>query len=213
MTTDTHSFISELKRRNVFRAGAAYVVLAWLVVQVADVILDAFEAPSWLMRGVIITLAVGFPITLFVAWAFELTREGLKRTAEVELEDSITFQTGRKLDLAIIGVLVIALSWFALDKFVWQTSEGADRNSLAVMPFEIISDDVAPFFAQLSGDLARLVKRSAQVRLASDDAVLALPDVGDIIGSSARLGVHYLITGTIDATTSGVGLQVSMFDG
>lgn len=206
-------FLEELKRRNVVRAGAAYVVLAWLIIQVADVLLDAFAAPLWLMRGLIIALAIGFPVTLFGAWAYELTREGLKRTEEVQLEDSITFQTGRKLDLSIIGVLVIAVALFALDKFVWQPGEDNDSNSLAVMPFEIVSDDVAPFFAQLSGDLVRLVKRSSQVRLASEDAVRALPDIRDFVGNSARLGVRYLITGTIESAGSGVALQVSMFDG
>ena len=206
-------FISELKRRNVFRAGFAYVVLAWLVVQVADVMLDAFDAPAWLMRGIIIAFAIGFPITLFGAWAYELTREGLKRTADVEPEDSITFQTGRKLNFTITGVLVVAVAMFAIDKFVWQPDKGSDVQSLAVLPFEIVSADVAPFFAQLSGDLVLILKRSSQLRLASDDAVLALPDVGDFVGSSARLGVRYFIAGAISSTSTGVGLQVSMFDG
>ena len=206
-------FTAELQRRNVVRAGAGYVVLSWLIAQVADLVLEAFSAPSWILQGLIIGLAIGLPVTLVGAWVYELTRDGLKRTEEVELADSITFQTGRKIDFAIIGVLVVALSWFALDKFVWQSGEDSDSNSLAVMPFEIISDDVAPFFAQLSGDLARLVKRSPQLRLASDDAVRALPDIRDFIGNSARLGVRYLITGTIESMGGGVALRVSMFDG
>lgn len=207
------SFLSELKRRNVFRAGATYVVLAWVVVQVADVLLDAFSSPAWVMQGTIIALAVGFPVTLVGAWVYELTRDGIKRTEEVEPEESITFQTRRKLDFAIVGFLVFAVAWFAVDKFVWQKGEGNDNQSLAVMPFEIVSGDVAPFFAQLSGDLARLLKRSPQLRLASDDAVLALPDIADVIGNSTRLGVRYFIAGSIRATTGGVGLNVSMFDG
>jgi len=206
-------FVSELKRRNVFRAGAAHIVLAWIVVQVADILLDAFEAPTWIMRGLIIALAVGLPVTLFVAWAYELTREGLKKTEDVRLEESITFQTGRKLDFIIIGVLLVAVSLFALDKFLWQQSEDGGVQSLAVLPFDIVSDDVAPFFAQLSGDLALILKRSSQLRLASDDAVLALPDVRDFVGSSARLGVRYFVAGAISSTSAGVGLQVSVVDG
>lgn len=209
----TQEFIAELKRRNVFRAGAAYVVLSWLLIQVADILLEAFMAPQWVMRTAIIALAIGLPVTLVVAWAYELTREGFKRTEEVELADSITFQTGRKLDFTIIGVLAVTLAWFALDKFVWQTANDSDSDSMAVLPFEIISSDVAPFFAQLSGDLARLLKRSPQMRLASDDAVLALPDVRDLVGNSARLGVRYLVAGTISSRGNGVGLKVSMFDG
>ncbi|MDH3842276.1 MAG: hypothetical protein OES35_15295, partial [Chromatiales bacterium] len=127
----TQKFIAELKRRNVFRAGAAYVVLSWLLIQVADILLEAFMAPQWVMRTLIITLAIGLPVTLVVAWAYELTREGLKRTEDVELADSITFQTGRKLDLTIIGVLAVTLTWFALDKFVWQTENDSDSDSIA----------------------------------------------------------------------------------
>jgi predicted membrane channel-forming protein YqfA (hemolysin III family) len=89
------NFLSELKRRNVVRAGAAYVVLAWLVIQVADILFETFAAPIWLMQGLVIALAAGLPVTLVGAWVYELTREGLKRTVEVDFAESITNQTRR----------------------------------------------------------------------------------------------------------------------
>ncbi|MDH3334932.1 MAG: tetratricopeptide repeat protein, partial [Gammaproteobacteria bacterium] len=206
------NFLSELKRRNVVRAGAAYVVLAWLVIQVADILFETFAAPIWLMQGLVIALAAGLPVTLVGAWVYELTREGLKRTVEVDFAESITNQTRRKLDFVIVGVLITAVAIFAVDKFVLQPGNAERNYTAAVMPFEIISADVAPFFAQLSGDLARLLKRSSQMRLASTDAVDALPDIRDAVASSARLGVRYLISGSISSSVGSVGLKVSVFD-
>ncbi|MDH3984541.1 MAG: hypothetical protein OEV02_10120, partial [Gammaproteobacteria bacterium] len=168
--TSIQNFFAELKRRNVVRAGAAYVVLAWLVIQVADILFETFAVPNWVMQALVIALAIGLPIVLVGAWVYELTREGLKRTKEVELAESITFQTRRKLDFVIAGVLITAVAIFAVDKFVLQPGNAERNYTLAVMPFEIVSSDVAPFFAQLSGDLVRILKRSSQMRLASTDA-------------------------------------------
>jgi TolB-like protein len=210
--TSIQNFFAELKRRNVVRAGAAYVVLAWLVIQVADILFETFAVPNWVMQALVIALAIGLPIVLVGAWVYELTREGLKRTKEVELAESITFQTRRKLDFVIAGVLITAVAIFAVDKFVLQPGNAERNYTLAVMPFEIVSSDVAPFFAQLSGDLVRILKRSSQMRLASTDAVDALPDIRDAVASSARLGVRYLISGSISSSAGSVGLKVSIFD-
>ena len=99
------SFFDELKRRNVFRVGIAYVVVAWLIAQVADLVFDNISAPEWLMPALLFLLAAGFILALFFAWAFELTPEGLKKEKDVDRSQSITHKTGRKLDFVIIGVL------------------------------------------------------------------------------------------------------------
>ncbi len=111
------SFIAELKRRNVFKVGAAYVVMAWLIAQGVDVFLENFGAPDWVIKTILLLLVAGLPIALFFAWAFELTPEGIKKEKDVDRSQSITHETGRKLDFAIIGILLLALSWFAYDKF------------------------------------------------------------------------------------------------
>ncbi|HET6593074.1 MAG TPA: hypothetical protein VFG48_09195, partial [Xanthomonadales bacterium] len=111
------SLFAELKRRNVFRVGIAYAVTSWLLLQVVDVVVPVLELPEWVPKLILLLLAVGILPALIFAWAFELTPEGLKREREVDRTRSITSQTGRKLDFAIIAVLTVALAWFAWDRF------------------------------------------------------------------------------------------------
>ncbi len=103
------SLITELKRRNVFRVGVAYAIVAWLLLEVASVIFPGLHLPDWTLTFLIIVILAGFPLALIVAWAFEMTPEGIKREKDVEPAESITHVTGRKLDFAIIGLLAVAL--------------------------------------------------------------------------------------------------------
>ncbi|HMB58758.1 MAG TPA: hypothetical protein VKN35_02500, partial [Xanthomonadales bacterium] len=112
------SLFEELKRRNVFRVGIAYVITSWLILQLADIVLDNTPAPEWVMHVIMLLLVIGFPLALLFAWAFEMTPEGLKKEKDVDRSKSITGHTGRRLDFAIIAVLVIALGYFAWDKFL-----------------------------------------------------------------------------------------------
>ena len=83
------SLFKELKRRNVFRVGIAYVVVAWLVAQVVDLVLESFGAPSWVMKSLLVILAAGLPLAIVFAWAFEMTPEGIKREREVDRVEEI----------------------------------------------------------------------------------------------------------------------------
>ncbi|MEM1412860.1 MAG: adenylyl cyclase, partial [Pseudomonadota bacterium] len=112
------SFITDLRRRNVFRVGLAYAVVCWLLLQISDILIERIGAPDWVFPTLLMVLGIGFPLALLFAWAFEMTPEGLKRESEVDRSTSITPQTGRRLDRAIIVVLGLALAYFALDKFV-----------------------------------------------------------------------------------------------
>jgi hypothetical protein len=116
------SVYGELKRRNVFRVGIAYVITAWLLLQVIDVVAPMLGVPEWVPKSILLLLGVGFPIALLFAWAFELTPEGLKFERDVDRSQSVTHSTGRKLNYIIIAVLSIALALFALDKFVWNAT-------------------------------------------------------------------------------------------
>jgi hypothetical protein len=111
-------FIAELKRRNVFRVGVAYVIVAWILIEVASVVLPTFEAPDWVMKAFSFLLILGFPVALIFAWAFELTPEGIKRESDVDSDESTTRTKGRKLDFAIIGLLVIAVVFLVIDNYV-----------------------------------------------------------------------------------------------
>jgi hypothetical protein len=103
------SLIAELKRRNVFRVGVAYAIVAWLLVEVASVLLPTFKTPEWVMQAFSSLVILGFPLALIFAWAFELTPEGLKRETDVDPAESVRHLTGRKLDFAVIGLLAIAV--------------------------------------------------------------------------------------------------------
>jgi len=108
----------ELKRRNVFRVAIAYLAVAWLVIQVSDIVLDNIAAPEWLMKALLFFLAIGFPIAALFAWAYEMTPEGIKREKDVDRSVSITQDTGQKLNRTIIAVLVAAVGFLLVDKFM-----------------------------------------------------------------------------------------------
>src|SRR5215831_10846420 len=107
------SFFSELKRRNVYKVAIAYAVVAWLLMQVASQIFPFFEIPNWAVRFVVLLLIIGFPVALILAWAFELTPEGLKRT---EVADELPKKTGRShawiYVVIVAGATAVALLFF-----------------------------------------------------------------------------------------------------
>src|SRR5215475_10011501 len=114
----TMDLIAELRRRNVIRMAGLYLVGAWLITQVSSTVLPMFGTPDWLPRTIVILLAIGFVPTLIFSWIYELTPEGLKRDADIPPEQSVGQVTGRRIDFAIIAVLLVALVYFAVDKFV-----------------------------------------------------------------------------------------------
>ena len=121
------SFFEELKRRNVVRVGIAYAVAAWIILQLTDVVGEILELPPWGGKLILLMVAVGFFLSLFLAWAFELTPDGIKRESEVDREESIAPRTGRKLDRAIIGLLVVALGYF-----IWESRFKAPGEPLTM---------------------------------------------------------------------------------
>ena len=117
------NLFAELKRRNVIRMAGLYLVGAWLVTQVVGTVLPMFGAPEWMARSVVILLAIGFIPALIVAWIFELTPEGLKRDDEVPKEQSIAPKTARRMDRGLLLISLLALGYFAVDKFCWHQGE------------------------------------------------------------------------------------------
>ena len=152
-------FFEELKRRNVLRVAAAYVVAGWLLIEVAETTFPLFGFDETPARIVVIVLAIGFIPALIFAWAFEFTPEGLRKEKDVDRSLSIASHTGKKLDRAIIVVLTLALGYFAFDRFVLDPARDAEReetvakearsaalvesfgdHSIAVLPFVNMSD-------------------------------------------------------------------------
>jgi TolB-like protein len=229
------SFFTELKRRNVFRVGIAYVVTAWLLLQVADIVLDNTAAPEWVMHVIMLLLAIGFPLAVLFAWAFELTPEGLKKEKDVDRSQSLTRQTGRKLDLAIIGVLIVALAYFAWDKFAapGATSGPASEatvpagemaaepgapaaedelpeKSIAVLPFVNMSaDPEQEFFSDgISEELLNVLAKYPGVRVAARTSSFQFKGQNQDIGEIARLlKVRHVLEGSV--RKSGTKLRIT----
>lgn len=137
------SLFAELKRRNVIRVGAAYAAVAWLLAQVADTVLPAFDLPSGILQTTLIVIALGFPVTLVLAWIYELTPKGLRRTDDLPEAEKIVPLSGRGLDFTIIGCMSVAILFLVLDNYVWNRPDGDVAASIAILPFTTQVDDVS----------------------------------------------------------------------
>src|SRR5438046_9560500 len=143
------NFFAELKRRNVYKVAVAYAVVSWLLIQVATQVFPFFEIPNWAVQIVVVGPVIGFPIPLVLSWAFELTSEGIKR--ENEVDRKVARKTGRKLTAVVVVVAATAtgLMLFRLLHSQQAIERGKqaphvpeiDRKSIAVLPFENLSDD------------------------------------------------------------------------
>src|SRR6266704_2473903 len=159
------NFFAELKRRNVYKVAVAYAVVAWLLMQIASQIFPFFEIPNWAVRLVVLLLIIGFPVAVILAWAFELTPEGIKRAEDVDVSKSLTRKTGRKLDFSIIAVLLLAVGILVFQRLHPNVSPAVSSSlekSIAVLPFENFSENKAfAFFAdgvqdEILTDLAKI---------------------------------------------------------
>jgi TolB-like protein len=176
MSEPSLSFFEELKRRNVFRVGLAYVVTAWILAQVADLAMDNFGAPEWVMKSLLFILLMGFPLALLFAWAFEKTPEGLKLEKNVDRSRSITAVTGKKMDRGIIIALAIAVVFLLADKFMFQEpreSIGADSQQQAASPATGSESSEKSASVSITGDRAA----GAPAGATSDKSIAVLPFV------------------------------------
>ena len=217
------TLFNELKRRNVFRVGIAYVIAAWLIAQVLQLVFESFGTPDWVMKTVLVLLATGLPLVLFLAWAFEMTPEGIKRESEVDRSQSITSQTGRKLNSAITGVLVVALAYFIFDKFVLDASRDAALveatkqevseqpaevleapvemdKSIAVLPFVNISGDQEnEYFSDgLTEELLNSLARIKELKVTGRTSSFAFKGKNtDLREIGQTLGVAHILEGSV----------------
>lgn len=203
------NLFAELRRRNVFRVAVAYAVVAWLLAQVADVAFDNFGAPDWVPKSVLFILILGFPLAVFFAWAFELTPDGVKRERDVDRSQSITATTGRKLNRLIIIVLVAAVGFLLVDKFVLQPAPeatvagdapGEIDKSVAVLPFvamssgpddEYFADGVTEEILNSLAQLPDLLVTARTSAFAFKGMDLPIPEI------AAQLGVANVVEGSV----------------
>lgn len=220
------NFFSELKRRNVIRMAGLYLVAAWFLIQVAGTVLPMFGAPDWLPRSIVILLVIGFVPALIFSWVFELTPEGLKRDAEVKPERSIAPQTGRRMDRMIIAVLVLALGYFAFDKFFLapergktasgkEADAGVSAKSIAVLPFESLSEEKAnAYFADgIQDEILTKLASIADLKVISRTSTAkykSKPE--DLKTVSQQLGVAHVLEGSVQKAGEKVRVNVQLID-
>src|SRR4030095_6707719 len=141
------NFLTELKRRNVYRAAVAYGVVAWFLTQLTTQVLPLFEIPNSAMRVVVIALVVGFPIAMLLSWIYELTPEGIVRTEDLHPARARSVQraAGRILGFIIIGWLLLVIAMLLVGRlpFYGRTMESISQKSIAVLPLENLSEDKA----------------------------------------------------------------------
>jgi len=197
-------FIEELRHRNVIRVGIAYVIAGWLIAQVADLAADAFSAPEWFMQMLIIMLLIGLPIALFLAWAYELTPEGMKKAHEVPADAPKDPRSGRVLNVIIIATLSVAVVWLGWDKInapaVDQTASSTTDRSIAVLPFADFSPDGDhEWFADgLTEEILNSLARTPDLQIASRTSSFAFRGkTDDIPAIAAQLGVAHILEGSV----------------
>src|SRR5256884_1642260 len=208
------NFFAELKRRNVIRFAGLYLVGSWLLVQVASTVLPMFGAPDWLPRTVVILLAIGFLPALIFSWVFELTPQGLKRDEDVPPEESIAPQTARRMNRMIIAVLLLAVAYFAVDKFLLnprreksaarmsssESNAAANEKSVAVLAFANLSDDKgSEYFSDgISEELLTVLQKIPGLHVAARTSAFSFKGknaTAQEIGQ--KLGVAHLVDGSV----------------
>src|SRR5438552_6405904 len=221
------NFFAELKRRNVYKVAIAYAIVAWLLMQVATQVFPFLEIPNWAIRLVIMLIVIGFPIALVIAWAFELTPEGLKRTEDIDVSKSITRKTGRKLDFLIIGVLLAVVAILIFQrvhlKVPTPTSLIPEKSiaelpakSIAVLPFQNLSkDEENAFFAdgvknEILTDLAKI----ADLKVISRTSVMQYKNVStrNLPEIAQALKVAHVLEGSVQRSANRVRVSAQLID-
>jgi len=212
------SFFSELKRRNVYKVAITYAVVAWLLVQVGSILFPTFEVPSWVMKVYVTAIAAGFPVALVMAWAFELTPQGLKRT---EVADAAQEHSARGGWIAVIVITTaLSLGLFLLGRYTASQAAPRERGvatqrSVAVLPFENLSDDKSnAYFAtgiqdEILTRLARLNELKVISRTSTAQYQSKPANPGEI---GKQLGVAHLLEGSVQKVGEQVRVNVQLIN-
>ncbi len=216
--SDKPSFFAELRRRNVYKVAVAYVVVAWLLIQAASIFLPAFDAPSWVIKFLIVVIMLGFPIALVLSWALEITPEGIKRAEDVAPNESITHKTGRKLVRITIALAVIAAGLLAFQflrpRIARTTGTAAtpapltasiatdpvDQKSVAVLAFSNLSEEKGneSFADSVSEELLNVLGKVRGLKVTARTSAFHFKGKDTPIPEIARqLGVAYVVEGSV----------------
>ena len=223
------SFIGELKRRNVTKVAAFYLVAAWVVLQVAEVVFEVIEVPGEWLRFILALLVIGFPVALTFSWIYEMTPDGLKREKDVDRSRSITQETGQRINVAIVVLLVIAIGFVVVDRLIPEQAveplaeeiaasipAAPSDNSIAVLPFadlspqgdqEYFSDGIAE---EILNVLVRIDGLSVASRTTSfgfkGQESLGIPYMAD------KMNVRHVLEGSVRKAGDNVRITAQLID-
>lgn len=225
--------IAELKRRNVFRVGGLYLIAAWLILQVADTMFSFMEVPRWAGRIVLGILALGFPLALVLAWAFEVTPEGLKRTGELPQDDPRRQAAARRMNLLTIVLAAFAIVFIIVDRMLPTRSAqdstttvassaapapasqttASPAKSVAVIPFiNLSSDKEQEYFSDgLSEELLNLLAKIPELRVAARTSSFQFKGQStDITEIARKLNVAHVLEGSVRKSGNRVRITVQL---
>jgi TolB-like protein/Tfp pilus assembly protein PilF len=221
------SFFSELKRRNVYKVAVAYAVVGWLVVQIATQTFPFFEVPNWAVRLVILLVVIGFPIALILAWAFELTPEGLKRT-EASGDPVPKTATSRGWIYVVIAGVVLSAGLFFLGRYTAMRTTGTEEGrrsaaslpetvvtekSIAVLPFASLSEDKAnAYFADgIQDEILTRLSKITELKVISRTSTQQYQSKPGNLGEIAKqLGVAHILEGSVQKSGDSVRVNVQL---
>ena len=232
------SLFAELKRRNVFRVALAYLIAAWLILQVSQLVLETIEAPAWVLKVFLLLFALGLPISLMFSWAYELTPDGLKREEDVDRSSSVTQGTGKKLDQITIAMVIALVVFVAVDRTYYATTARpaaeassdakTSEKSIAVLAFEDLSPagDQEYFADGLAEELLNVLARMPDLQVAGRTSSFAfkgqnrdLREIGEILnvahileGSVRKSGNKIRVTAQLINAETGFHLYSDTYD-
>ena len=218
------NFFAELKRRNVFRVAIAYLISAWVVAQVSDLVLSSIQAPSWVMKVLLLVMGLGFIAALIISWAYEITPEGIKREVDVTKDDSITNLTAKKLDtITIVAVVTLGLLLVA-DRFYTKpanpntaiSNTEQTGNSIAVLAFSDLSQkgDEGYFADGISEEILNVLVRIPKLKVAGRTSSFSFKgrDV-DLRKIAETLGVNHILEGSVRRSGSKLRITAQLIRG
>jgi TolB-like protein len=210
-------FLTELKRRNVYRAAVAYGVVAWFLTQLTTQVLPLFEIPNSAMRFVVIALVVGFPIAMLLSWIYELTPEGVVRTEDLDPVEarSVQRRSGRLLDFIIIGALLLVIAMLVVGRlpFYRQTADSTSQKSIAVLPFENLSRDPdnAYFADGVQEEILTRLAKIADLKVISRTSTQRYQSKpGNLAEIAKQLGVANILQDSVQKAGDTVRVSVNL---
>ena len=213
------NFLTELKRRNVYRAAVAYGVVAWFLTQLTTQVFPFFEIPNSAVRFVVIALAVGFPIAMLLAWVYEFTPEGVVRTEDLDPVEakSVQRRSGRLLDFIIIGALLLVIAMLVVGRlpFYRQTGESISQKSIAILPFENLSEEKGnAYFAEgIKDEILTKLAAVRDLKVISRTSTAKYQSKPDNLKSVAQeLGVATILEGAVQKAGEKVRVNVQLID-